>query len=117
MPENPLLEDPVLLKRLAKYIVQQCFRNTVLEEYHAGTVPDSEIGDYSDVVVKSPFGEVPWRELSRLSDEEMATLMKDAVTKTYRFLLTLFDEQSGGELILQLSKRDPAPQWDDPTLE
>jgi hypothetical protein len=45
MPENPLLEDPVLLKRLAKYIVQQCFRNTVLEEYHAGTVPDSAIGD------------------------------------------------------------------------
>ena len=43
--------------------------------------------------------------------------MKDAVTKTYRFLLTLFDEQSGGELILQLSKRDPAPRWDDPKLE
>ena len=39
MPENPPIEDPVLLKRLAKYIVQQCFRNTVLEEYHAGTVP------------------------------------------------------------------------------
>ena len=117
MPENPLLEDPVLLKRLAKYIVQQCFRNTVLEEYHAGTVPDSEIGDYSDVVVKSPFGEVPWRELSRISDEEMKALMKDSVAKTYRFLLTLFDEQSGGELILRLSKRDPAPRWDDPTLE
>ena len=80
MPENPLIEDPVLLKRLAKYIVQQCFRNTVLEGYHAGTVPDSQIGDYSDVVVKSPFGEVPWRELSRISDEEMKALMKDSVS-------------------------------------
>ena len=55
MPENPLIEDPVLLKRLAKYIVQQCFRNTVLEEYHAGTVPDSEIGDYSDVCGEEPL--------------------------------------------------------------
>jgi hypothetical protein len=116
MSENPFLEDPVLLKRMAKYIVQQCFRNTVLEEFHAGTIPDSEIGDYSDVVVKSPFGEVPWRELSRISDEEMKALMKDAVTKTYRFLLTLFDEQRGGELISRLCERDPAPRWDDPAI-
>ena len=115
MSDNPLLEDPVLLKRLAKYMVQQCFRNTVLEDYHAGTIPDSATGDYADVVVKSPFGEVPWRELSRISDEEMKALMKDAVRKTHQFLLTLFEERSGGELILRLARRDPLPQWDDPT--
>ena len=107
MSENPLLEDPVLMRRLAKYVVQQCFRNTALEEYHAGTVPDSAIGDYSDVVVRSPFGEVPWRELSRISDEEMKALMKDAITKTYRLLLTLFDEQRGAELI-RLGTRERA---------
>lgn len=117
MPENPLLEDPVLMQRLAKYIVQQCFRNTVLEEYHAGTTPDSATGDYSDVVVKSPFGDVPWPKLSRISDEEMKALMKEAVTKTYRLLLTLFDEQRGGELILRICERDPVPRWDDPKLE
>lgn len=114
MTGNRLLADPVLLKRLAKYVVQQCFRNTVLEDFHAGTTPDSETGDYSDVVVKSPFGEIPWAKLSRLSDEEMKILMKDAVDKTYRFLRVLFDEEIGGELILRLAERDLVPRWDDP---
>ena len=62
MPDNAknmLLENPLLLKRLAKYAVQQCFRNTVLEEFHAGTVPDSQNGDFSDVLVKTPCGEIP----------------------------------------------------------
>jgi hypothetical protein len=51
--KNIMFENPALLKRLAKYTVQQCFRNTVLEEFHAGTVPDSASGDFSDVVVTS----------------------------------------------------------------
>ena len=108
------LKDPELLKRLAKFMVQQCFRNTVLEDFHAGTIPDSKTGDYSDVVVKSPYGEIPWGELSRLSDDEMRMLMKDAVEKTYRFLRLLFDEKAGGELILRLAQRDLVPRWDDP---
>ena len=73
-----LFENRVLLKRLAKYTVQQCFRNTVLEEFHAGTAPDSRSGDSSDVVVKTPYGEIPWSGLSRLSDEEMKLVMQDA---------------------------------------
>jgi hypothetical protein len=28
--------DPVLQKRLAKYLVLQCFRNSALEDLHAG---------------------------------------------------------------------------------
>ena len=114
MTKNILLEDPMLLKRLAKYTVQQCFRNTVLEEFHAGTIPDSRSGDFSDVVVKTPHGEIPWSGLSRLSDEEMKLLMRDAVNKTYRFLCKLFDERTGGEMILRLDERDLVPQWDDP---
>ena len=109
-----LFENPALLKRLAKYTVEQCFRNTVIEEFHAGTFPDSKSGDSSDVVVKTPFGEIPWSGLSRLSDEEMKFLMRDAVNKTYRFLCKLFDEKAGGELILRLDERDLVPQWDDP---
>jgi hypothetical protein len=112
--KNILLEDPVLLKRLAKYAVQQCFRNTVLEDLHAGTVPHSQSGDFSDVVLKTPYGEIPWSGLSRLSDEEMKLLMRDAVNKTYRFLRRLFDETTGGELMLRLAERDLVPRWDDP---
>jgi hypothetical protein len=64
-----------VLKRLAKYLAQQCFRNTILDDLHAGITPDSQIGDYTDVVVRSPYGEIPWPNLSRLNDEEMKALM------------------------------------------
>lgn len=60
-----LIADPALQKRLAKYIVMKCFRNSVLEDFHAGKVPDSKSGDYADVVVRTTFGEMPWNELSR----------------------------------------------------
>lgn len=97
-----LITDPILQKRLAKYLVQRCVRNSVLEDLHAGTAPDSKAGDYSDVVVVTPFGEIPWRRLSRFDDAEMKTLMIDVVQKTYEFIRELFDEKLGGTLILRL---------------
>lgn len=53
------IRDPALQQRLAKYLVQRCFRNSALEDLHGGTAPDSKAGDYSDVVVVTPFGEIP----------------------------------------------------------
>jgi len=108
--------NPELIKRLAKYLAQQCFRNTVLEDLHAGITPDSRTGDYTDVVVRSPYGEIPWPRLSRLSDEEMKTLMIDIVNKTYGTLTVLFDNRLGSELIKVLARRDLLPQWNEPTL-
>lgn len=55
-------------------MAQQCFRNTMLENLHAGITPSSQTGDYTDVVVRSPYGEIPWPRLSRVSDEEMKAL-------------------------------------------
>ena len=109
-----LITDPVLQKRLAKYLVQRCFRNSVLEDLHAGIAPDSKAGDYSDVVVSTPFGEIPWSKLSRFDDEEMKTLMIDVVQKTYEFIQELFDVENGGELLRRLAARDPLPRWEDP---
>ena len=99
---------------MAKYLVQRCFRNSALEDLHAGIVPDSKAGDYSDVVVSTPFGEIPWHKLARFDDKEMKTLMIDVVQKTYEFIQELFDEESGGELLLRFAARDPVPQWEDP---
>ena len=110
-----LVMDPVLQKRLAKYLVHRCFRNSVLEDLHAGIAPDSKLGDYSDVVVSTPFGEIPWSKLSRFDDEEMKTLMIDVVQKTYEFIQELFDVENGGELLLRLAARDPLPRWEDPS--
>jgi hypothetical protein len=108
--------NPEVIKRLAKYLTQQCFRNTMLEDLHAGITPDSQTGDYTDVVVQSPYGQIPWPRLSRLSDEEMKALMIDVVNKTYRALTVLFDNRLGSELIKILAERDPLPQWDEPAL-
>jgi ligand-binding SRPBCC domain-containing protein len=108
--------NPEVIKRLAKYLAQQCFRNTMLEDLHAGITPDSQTGDYTDVVVQSPYGEIPWPRLSRLSDEEMKALMIDVVNKTYRALTVLFDNRLGSELIKVLAQRDPLPQWNEPAL-
>ena len=108
--------NPEVLKRLAKYLAQQCFRNTMLEDLHAGVTPDSATGDYSDVVVRSPYGEIPWPKLSRLSDEEMKALMIEVVNKTYRALIILFDDRLGNELIKVLAQHDFLPRWNEPTL-
>ena len=46
-------------------------RNTFLEKLHEGITPSSEAGDYSDVKVVTPYGEIPWRNVSLISDREM----------------------------------------------
>jgi hypothetical protein len=46
--------NEVVRKRLAKAMARDCFRNTKLEDFHAGTFPSSRAGDYSDVEVVSP---------------------------------------------------------------
>jgi len=109
-----LIADPQMQKRLAKHIALRCFRNSILEDLHAGKVPRSNTGDYSDVVVKTPFGEFPWKELSRFDDTEMKILMINVVNNTYHLIQELFDEERGGELLLKLTEKDPAPNWDDP---
>lgn len=108
--------NPEVMKRLAKYLAQQCFRNTMLEDLHAGITPNSQTGDYTDVVVRSPYGEIPWPRLSRLS-EEMKALMIDVVKiKTYRALTVLFDNRLGGELVKILAQQDFLRPWNEPTL-
>ena len=71
-------------------MAQQCFRNTELENLHAERVPDSITGDYTDVKVVTPHGEIAWSELSRLNNKEMKILMIEVVNKTYTFLSMLF---------------------------
>src|SRR5215467_4358148 len=108
--------NPELMKRLAKYLAQQWFRTTMLEDLPAGITPNSQTGDDTDVVVRSPYGEIPWPRLLRLSDEEMKALMIDVVNKTYRALTVLFDNRLGSELIKILPQQDLLPRWNEPTL-
>jgi hypothetical protein len=46
----------------------------------------------------------------------MKVLMIEVVNRTYRFIHKLFDEETGGDLLLRLAKGDLVPQWENPTL-
>lgn len=72
--------------RTAKVLTEVCFRDTKLEELHSGVYPASAVGDYSDVRVVTPYGEIPWSDVSRLNDEEMKSLMMEAVDRVFTFL-------------------------------
>lgn len=74
------------LEVIALALVETCVRNTQLEDLHAGSFPGSVVGDYSDVKVVSPYGEIPWANLSRISDEEMKALMIEIVDRVFTFL-------------------------------
>jgi len=99
-------------------MARQCFRNTELENLHAGIGPSSKAGDYSDVKVISPYGEIPWTELSRLNDEEMKKLTIEVVNKTYTFLSLLFASSPKTlELVLTgLQEFDAALYWNEPEI-
>jgi hypothetical protein len=68
------------------------------------------------VKVVSPFGEIPWPELSRLSDEEMKVLMVEVVNKTYSFLKMLFTSNPAGldTVLSGLQQCDMVPFWNEP---
>jgi hypothetical protein len=74
-----------MLEKMALSLVEVCVRNA-LEDLHAGIFPSSRTGDYSDVTVVTPDGEIPWVRLARISDEEMKPLMIAMVNKTFTFL-------------------------------
>src|SRR5271165_3646161 len=80
------MTDRELRSDLAKMLVGLCVRNTKLENLHAGKSPISLEGNHSDVKVVSSAGEIPWAELSRISDEEMKALMIEIVNKVFTFL-------------------------------
>jgi hypothetical protein len=91
---SPTRADRRNLANFAKLLVELCVRNSSLEDFHAGVVPTSVTGDYSDVKVTSPYGEIPWTKLSRISDDEMKRLMIEIVDRVYT-LLSYPDELAG----------------------
>ena len=94
-------------RKIALALVEHCVRNTGLENLHAGITPDSLAGDYSDVKVVTPYGEIPWPQVSRLSDKEMKALMIEVVDRVYTFLTHMDD---------LVFVRDAA-RWDRPKLD
>lgn len=105
---------------LARLFAQQGVRNTILEDFHSGQVPHSRAGDYSDVRVVTPDGDISWNQVSRLSDMEMRALMLNVERNLARLFLELRAAEREGRLgeMLQETRRELfSPQgisWDRP---
>ncbi len=102
-----LLTNDLVLQRLAKLIVEQGFRNR-LEDIHCGTFPSSKSGDGTDIKAVSPYGEIPWNRLGRISDDEMKRINKGAVDYVYNFLTNLLDGNLWS-VLEKLRDNDPLP--------
>jgi hypothetical protein len=113
------MHDPQLQEtaaKVAKMLAFYCVRNSSLEDLHAGVFPSSQTGDYRDVSVLSPYGEIAWNRLGRISDEEMKPLMQEIVNRLYTFLyyLLAYGEPDGG---VPLPKHWSAPELHDDIAE
>jgi len=118
---DDILRDETKKKRLAKLLVLNGFRNTYLEDLHAGLVPHSKHDDKRDVVVFSPdgnekFKEIPWKHLSRLDDDEMKKLMIECVNNVYTILENLTNPEFLEKLSKGLENHDFCPEWNEPEL-
>lgn len=62
--------------------------------------PSSKSGHRDDIKVVTPFGEIPWDEVSRISDMEMRQLMLDIEEHIARIISVLI---TGGSIDLNVS--------------
>jgi hypothetical protein len=108
-------DEERIAARLAKVMAMMCVRNTKLEDIHAGLVPVTKTGDYSDVVVVDADGrEIPWAEVSHIDDAQMRELMKEIVNRLYTFQMRIDDP----EFQAWVDRWDAvARKWDEPELD
>jgi hypothetical protein len=100
---------------LAKVIAMMCVRNTGLEALHAGVIPVTRTGDYSDVFVLDADGrKIPWAETSHIDDDRMRALMREIVNRLYTFHVSCDDPE-----FLKLAEKwmTVARKWDEPELD
>ena len=100
---------------LAKAMAMFCVRNTRLENFHAGVVPATKTGDYSDVTVIDAEGRrIPWLEVSRFDDDAMRDLMREVVDCLFTFQQLLDDPR-----MLRLMERwsTVTRHWDEPKMD
>jgi hypothetical protein len=91
----------------------ECFAIQSSRTRTLGTFPSSRAGDYSDVKVVSPYGEIAWNDLP-LEQRRNETLMIDVVNQCDKFLYDLFGTARGEAIIETIKERDPVPKWCDP---
>ena len=108
-------DEERIAARLAKVMAMMCVRNTKLENLHAGVVPATKSGDYSDVVVLDAEGrKIPWAEASHIDDAQMRELMKDIVDRLFTFQMRIEEPEFQTWIDRWAAV---AEKWDDPELD
>lgn len=108
-------DEQWIAARLAKVMAMMCVRNTMLEDIHAGVVPVTRTGDYSDVVVVDAEGRrIPWPKVSHIDDDQMRALMKEIVSRLYAFHVLIDDPEFQARIDRWIAV---AGKWDDPELD
>ena len=86
-----------------------------IEELHAGTVPVTHTGDYSDVFITDADGrQIRWSDASHLDNDQMRSLMRQIVDWLYTFHLKADDQGFRDHLDRWLTV---AERWDEPKLD
>ena len=100
---------------LIRTMALMCVRNTMLEDIHAGVVPVTRTGDYSDVTVVDADGQrIPWNGVSHFDDDAMRDLMRQVVNRLYTFQARL-DEPNFLDRIAVWIKA--ASRWVEPRFD
>ena len=114
MPETANLEHQLTFI-LVRTMALLCVRNTMIEDIHAGLLPVTRTGDYSDVTVIDADGRhIPWTEVSHFDNEAMCALMRQVVNRLYTFQVRA---EEPGFLERIARWMDVASRWDEPKLD
>ena len=108
-------DEERIAARLAKLMAILCVRNTGIEDLHAGTIPVTHTGDFSDVFVTDADGRrMACGDVSHMDDDAMRDLMRQIVYRLYTFHMNRDDPQFRDQLDRWLAI---SGTWDDPKLD
>ena len=101
--------------QIAKTLTMLCVRNTRMEDFHAGTVPVTHSGDYSDVrVIDADGREIAWNDAAHLDQDQMRALIKQIVNRIYTFHMLRDDFEFKASFDQWVAI---AEKWDEPEMD